>query len=285
MPSGWLKNQHKNCVGRKKKLGGSSRKEKKQSKRIPKTKEHKSPCPTSNASFDDVYIHRHDKVDIKSEEKHNSSHKKKADIIGECSICCEIAPLVPLLKNCNHEPQCRSCLRKMYVEHAQQDISNYPLQCYHPSCKRTIGETQLVRHDLLNSNKELLKHRRLTVLSKAYRRVQKVVHCPECDFPQVVNKHEGVCCRNCGISYICVHDDFSTMKSTLAAVESFSPDSIGRIDGWARCPHCRIIISKGDGCSHMSCICGEDFDWDMVLNHKQKLQKFKTAHVVSPGST
>ena len=284
MPSGWLKNKHKNCVGRKKQLGGSSRKEKKHPNKTKKTRQHKNSYPSSNAIFDDVYFHKHDKVVIKSEEKHTSNHQRKPDIIDECSICCEVAPLVPLMKNCNHRPQCRSCLRKMYVKYAQQDISNYPLRCYHPSCKRTVGETQLVRHDLLESDKELLKHRRLTILSKAYRHVQKVVYCPECDFPQITHKQEGVCCRNCGTNYICIYEDFSTMKSTLTAVESFLPDSKGRVDGWARCPHCRMIISKGGGCSHMSCICGNDFDWDEALDRKQQLPKFKVAHVVPSGS-
>ena len=29
----------------------------------------------------------------------------------------------------------------------------------------------------------------------------------------------------------------------------------------AACPGCKLIISKGNGCNHMTCVCGKAFDW------------------------
>ena len=43
------------------------------------------------------------------------------------------------------------------------------------------------------------------------------------------------------------------------------------------CPQCNILISKGEGCSHMTCAyCGYDFDWDKAV---QKT----TPHAIVPN--
>merc|ERR1712125_156238 len=78
--------------------------------------------------------------------------------VKQCPICCEDRPLIPLMKNCTHEPACQQCLREIFVKKAQESVSNYPLICYHPSCKKPVHDAQLILHKLVRSDKELKKH-------------------------------------------------------------------------------------------------------------------------------
>ena len=69
--------------------------------------------------------------------------------------------------------------------------------------------------------------------------------------------------------YGCINPDcaakyrVSPFFATLRALESMGKDSVGENEGWRHCPNCNILISKGEGCSHMKCAnCYHDFDWD-----------------------
>ena len=52
-------------------------------------------------------------------------------------------------------------------------------------------------------------------------------------------------------------------QSTIDALALLAGDQAGGNDGWTICPRkgCRMIISKGNGCNHMVCVCGHHFDW------------------------
>ena len=73
-----------------------------------------------------------------------------------------------------------------------------------------------------------------------------------------------------------VHDGITHVMTTIAAVEAMGNDAFGRNDGWAKCPRCKIVISKGDGCDHMHCVCGMDFSWS-VARRKVPSGKLKMA--------
>jgi hypothetical protein len=307
MPRGWKKNQSNSVVGRKNGRGGSSSRGRQEGSR-PQGKNHqqtemdggivyksrravgKKNNPLIDLAEDDYMIYEEDaeldsSMDIpitsstasnaEEEEENNTKNTNTttSSSVGECSICCEVRPLVSLLKKCDHPPSCRECLREIYINQAQQDISNYPLQCFHPSCRRPVRETQLIQHGLLKSEEELIKHYRLTVLSKAYTSTKKVTYCPECEFPSKVNKQEIVNCRHCRTTYGVEHDEFTTKASTIAAIEAIGNDNFGHNDGWATCPNCKITISKGCGCDHMTCVCGMDFSWEDALRKKGRAQK------------
>merc|ERR1719197_13648 len=40
------------------------------------------------------------------------------------------------------------------------------------------------------------------------------------------------------------------------------------------CPSCGAILTKGDGCSSITCLCGHNFNWDHEKRKKSQLQKF-----------
>jgi len=167
---------------------------------------------------------------------------------------------------------CYQCLRKIYVSLAHEDISNFPLKCFHPSCVRLVRETQLLKHHLVRSEEELAKHHRLSVLRKAYAGSKLVAHCPTCDHPKhlsSVQRLQGVICKSCKTLYE-IEDQHTQLSSTMEAVEKFGRDKIGINNGWANCPKCGLIISKGDGCDHMHCICGHDFSWYTAKKNRKE---------------
>jgi hypothetical protein len=122
----------------------------------------------------------------------------------------------------------------------------------------------LLRHRLLRSDEEAGRHYRLAELAKAYRGTQRVVHCPGCDHPKRCAYTYGteVQCRRCRAKFRAFDPNeaqVTTKKTTMEAVENFAADDKGVNDGWARCPSCKIIISKGSGCDHVACPCGRHF--------------------------
>jgi hypothetical protein len=53
-------------------------------------------------------------------------------------------------------------------------------------------------------------------------------------------------------------------KNVIKVIGEIQMDNVGRNDGWALCPRCKIMISKGDGCYHMTCVCGREFHWERL---------------------
>jgi len=210
-------------------------------------------------------------------QKYRGAPKKDCTDAKECQICCEIRPLVSLLNKCNHAPICRKCLREIYVNQAQQNVSNYPLRCYHPSCRKEVHNIHFVKHDLIHSKKEFIKHYKLQILGKAYKGSRDVVYCPRCEFPKIVNNRQNrASCRQCKLTYEVVVDKHTSMQSTIDAIESMKGDKIGINDGWTSCPNpkCKLLISKGAGCDHMVCVCGKNFSWTETLKKKPSILRY-----------
>lgn len=58
--------------------------------------------------------------------------------------------------------------------------------------------------------------------------------------------------------------DLRQYADVIHFLENLERDKKGINDGWARCPGCKIMISKGDGCDHMTCVCGRHFSWSVA---------------------
>ena len=288
MPRGWLKHKERR-VGKKASRGGSSaRCDRKQRSLLHNKKpsnvngrKHTAAREVEYASWrdEDLCVHDERKCAIlhKNNKSDYSSDRSKDEIVHECSICCELRPLVSLLRNCSHPPSCRTCLREMFVIQAQDNVSNYPLICYHPSCGISVKDTQLIRHNLVRSEEELRKHYKITVLLKAYTDAKrnKIVHCPKGDCHWVVKIIKSVesnhftHCNQCGTLFVVAHEGITNEFTTISALESLKNDKFGENDDWTTCPKCDIIISKGSGCNHMRCHCGFSFSWSFVQRKKE----------------
>mmetsp|Transcript_8340 Transcript_8340/g.4954 ORF Transcript_8340/g.4954 Transcript_8340/m.4954 type:complete len:299 (+) Transcript_8340:78-974(+) len=277
MPRGWLKNKSRR-VGKKASRGGSSHNnnaskqrncEEIDASRAFRPTRHSKPHrvnqiheeqSVSCLSVED-FVYEHDEECAGTKPSTSPIHDEK-----ECPICCEIRPLVSLMKKCNHPPACRECLHEIYVSQAQENVSNYPLQCYHPECSKPILASQLISHSIFGSEKEIQKHYRFSLLAKAYSdfNTRMLVHCPDCDFPKLVYKQERVHCKKCKSKFEVTYDAKHNKLSTIKALEAMKKDNIGYNEGWTFCPGCKMIVSKGEGCYHMTCVCGEEFYWDEV---------------------
>lgn len=265
MPRGWLK--HKKEAGYKKSRGGGGHKS------YPSEKEGRQRYPRNWPDKLDAEI-EYGFREYANEAEYDSSgnddsekpmvEERKGPVIAQCPICFETRPVIKLLQKCKHAPACYDCLRRILVTEAQGDVTNFPLHCFDPTCRRPVTDHQLRIHNLVQTDEELAKHYRLTVLAKGYRNKSVTVHCPHCDHPRSYHQSPRVeqerifGCKNCGMNFTAYA---SGLSRTIKAVEEFKPDSKGGNDGWGRCPSCRIIISKGDGCNHIACVCGQHFYW------------------------
>jgi hypothetical protein len=284
MPRGWLKSQEKS-IGRKKCRGGSSYRRKSEGCHTKETLHKKdyhttrnsktrlvtgaefysSQCIDAFSSFEDEQETLDVALGMDQEE----------EVLEQCSICCEDRPLISLMKKCDHERACHECLREIYVKQAQESVSNYPLRCYHPSCRKPVHFSPLILNNLFHSKKEIKKHHRLSALGKVYSNTKrnKVVYCPECEEPSkvVADRQHYVQCRHCDTSIYVLRQVDSHISTTLASMHALGTDEKGWNDGLAQCPHCDLWISKGYGCYHMSCVCGNDFDWGDAYRQTESL--------------
>lgn len=268
MPRGYLKNDR--TAGRKQSRGGSSRGK-------TKSRDQKSKSTTSRFSTKRTTTRIESSTaklvqDVPLQEPRTYQGQMKPVLSRspavarypekECGICFEYGPVVCLSqKTCGWHPSaCQSCLRKWYTrEYSPCSLT----KCFHPQCQQSVYENQLQKHGILGSAMELRKYRESVLLSKTVGK--KVVVCPHCSFPRAVygesrargSPERSYSCRHCLQKYL-----VSFEIATILCLLTLPNDSMGRNDGWARCPGCSILISKGDGCSHMVCgCCGTDFCW------------------------
>jgi hypothetical protein len=251
MPNGYLK--HSKAVGRKQARGGSSKKGYKN--------ERTSLPPRKKEIIDDFTLEAKDYGKTVSAELSYPTQ--------ECAICFETCPVLCLSNKCQwHDNACFNCLRRVLVVDPQKQapgfITKYPLQCFHPLCNQSVQASQLKKHGLFYDSIEVRKHHEMLVYAKVQKAGRlRTVLCPACRAPKCIlppAKDKTYSCFNCKAKF-----DVSPDYATIKALERFRQDSYGPNDGWCRCPNCSILISKGDGCSHMECLfCYHEFDWDEV---------------------
>lgn len=287
MPRGHLK--HTVGLSKKSARGGASHSSQNTRGRRVQSKVRHQPCFYDDDTEDEYYSYQESlESEMDPQGIAESATAKKVDQVDAsktCPLCCEIRPLVSLSKKCGqvHEPVCRECLRYMYVVQAQESVSNYPLRCFDTNCRHPIRDAQLLKYNLLHSEKELKRHYRLAALSKGNKGPHiKTVHCPDCDHPRTFTgypeneKDRFFACFQCKSSYM-----VSANASTIAAVEAFGSDKFGQNYGCAACPNCKALISKGDGCDHMYCLlCRTDFSWSEARSQTKRHPNIKIANIV-----
>lgn len=102
----------------------------------------------------------------------------------------------------------------------------YPLIFYHLSFRRYIRNTNIIRHKIVYSKEELIKHYNLTVLKKVYvnTKFNNIVHCPKCECHRIVKIIETMesndlsHCNQCGTSFLVLHEG---IKNSFTTIDTF----------------------------------------------------------------
>jgi len=128
----------------------------------------------------------------------------------------------------------------------------------------------LKEHAVFAHAEEKTKHEEMMMLAKIHKLHLRTAHCPFCNFPSGVGKRLGKgnekdkdkehirTCAKCNKNYM-----LSPFCATYRALNKMGKD------GYAKCPKCGILISKGAGCDFMRCGgCGFCFSWERA---KQKM--------------
>ena len=194
-----------------------------------------------------------------------------------CSICHEPCSKGGVAASACGHSACVECVRRFYAVEAPKDLRNYPLKCFMHGCSTAVTNKALKDHKILRGPAEWQRHHRFTTLACGRDDpTQRVVHCPlaSCDTPILVpNRGKGwrtITCRNkgCGRAFDVAPpaqdiNETANQKATFWYLFNAHKevDSAGGDDGWRRCPSCKFVISKGDGCDCMSCVCGHVFCW------------------------
>ncbi|OMO65991.1 hypothetical protein COLO4_30854 [Corchorus olitorius] len=55
--------------------------------------------------------------------------------------------------------------------------------------------------------------------------------------------------------------EFRNLSKDERSREDILLMELARNRGWRRCPNCKIFVEKIDGCSHVSCRCGCQFNY------------------------
>ncbi|KAL9182324.1 hypothetical protein ACHAXT_012976 [Thalassiosira profunda] len=255
MPRGYLK--HNRGAGRKKALGGSSGRGYNE-KEFWQERGEKSSLILQRSMNEDFSLSTHNTT------SECNDRKAPTNQIGECSICFKQTPLACMSTKCKwHAAACSQCLRRVYVSDAKKSSKNYPLRCFHPLCDQPVHASQLEKHSLFSSPSEVKTHHDMLIHARIEKAggVFRTVLCPRCDTPrglQLFDKDRVYGCANCKKKYW-VSPDYVTIRT----MENMKEDEFGTNDGWAKCPKCSILISKGDGCDHMWCVyCDHEFSWE-----------------------
>ncbi|KAK1758198.1 hypothetical protein QBC47DRAFT_134021 [Echria macrotheca] len=176
----------------------------------------------------------------------------------ECTICCESIEVSRIIwLDCGHG-HCDECLRE-YVRFSVRQLFFRPAQC----CRKDI-RPGLLRHVLLNSSDEMIAYRKLLDEFQAPDRVYCANAKCGAFIPRALWHGKKASCRVCRVN-TCINCNgrfhFTACKEpvyrNIYADKAFQ--KLRKMMGWQRCPRCRRVIEKNQGCNHMSCVCGCEF--------------------------
>lgn len=193
----------------------------------------------------------------------------------QCGICLENTTDNILLQ-CQHL-YCNTCMRE-WAKTCVFEGGDLEVTCPHPPCRKPLSETYVYRllatdrncGDLYDTLIRFKENRRIesdpnsrwcptrncsAVISRHVYLVcfvEKFVTCPDC---------RNECCFECGLSHgssdkCHVNDgDAQVLKSLL------SERGVDAGKQYKKCPKCSKLVSKLDGCNHITCACAYEWCW------------------------
>ncbi|KAL4911433.1 hypothetical protein BDW74DRAFT_172896 [Aspergillus multicolor] len=178
-----------------------------------------------------------------------------------CTACMEPADKVAILP-CEHQ-YCSECLAHMF-ENAISNEASFPPHC----CGQPLALQSA--HYLLDP--ELLKR---YMKAKAEFSTTRRVYCYETNCAAFIHsssiENDVAICGKCGRATCTqctnkAHEPLEACSETIGVPEL---EATAAQQGWQRCPACNRMVERTEGCSHMTCVCGNHFCYQCgeQLNH------------------
>ncbi len=199
-------------------------------------------------------------------QQHTHSQDSCSDYI--CPICIDCASS-PITLECGHT-WCKRCLISYLL--AAVNTRLFPLLCMGGSGKCSDHISLKIAQSLLSSEDF---HHVARAAFFAYihwqSRPSDFHHCPTPDCPHVYRnppvgallRCPSCLIRICGKCHVKHHDGRSCLDSENEDLRMVDKWSVGR--DVKRCPSCRIVIEKVDGCKHVACAhCHAHICWECL---------------------
>lgn len=195
---------------------------------------------------------------MKANEKESSGESSQCF----CGICMEGKPITEMFgnKTCSHN-YCTDCISKHVGAKLQE--SNKLVKCPEPNCKAEL-EPDHCRSILPRE----VFDRWLNVLCESTILGSQKYYCPFKDCSevlvdegmQVVRESECPNCRRlfcaqCRVPWHCgvTCEEFQELNENDRKKEDLIVMELAKEKKWKRCPQCKFIVEKGEGCFHITC--------------------------------
>ncbi|KAG5141838.1 hypothetical protein JHK82_017533 [Glycine max] len=185
-----------------------------------------------------------------------------------CGICMDAKYGEEMFRNqnCSHS-FCDDCIGRYVVTKVQKNISM--VKCPHPKCKGVIEpqycrsfipkevfdrwENALCENLVLGSQKFYCPFKDCSaVLINDAEEIVTVSECPHCN---------RLFCAQCKVSWHAGVDckEFQNLKEYEREREDLMVMELAKNKSWKRCPKCIFYVERIDGCTHITCRCGNEF--------------------------
>ena len=167
---------------------------------------------------------------------------------------------------CGHG-YCNECLQGFLRVVLHHNTRTFPPSCPETGCLY-FAERERVNHVLSDADIAAW-HRRIYEES-----IVNKVYCPKKDCSALhdgnllaVDRHGTSVCQKCALRFckqcLCpFHEGLTCAQYKLLPDDERDVDDrktlkLAQDRNWRRCPTCRMLVEKINGCNHMSCRCGE----------------------------
>lgn len=162
--------------------------------------------------------------------------------LASCGACSEQFPANKLVKvRCGHE-YCGGCLKKFFEE-AMKDEAMYPPRCCQIKIPLILAQKELPKDTIRRFNRKSLElaTRNRTYCYKAF--------CSAFIAPHSIHNGQAIC-QKCG-AVTCSKCKDAWHYGPCSEGEDAAFFDFIRSTRWKKCPECRRIVEKSNGCNHI----------------------------------
>lgn len=232
--------------------------------------------------------------DQSTSSRSSSDEEKKPETVFCCTICFEpksVSETFTLMTGCSHT-FCADCIEQYIASKIQANTPK--ITCPNPDCKDGYLKPENC-HSILPPD---VFERWCATLCEALLFGSSAFYCPfkDCSAPLLNEVEEGsgdasssnhlqsiresecphcsrLFCASCKVpwhaGFSC--EEFQKLGDNERSQEDLSLLKMAKKMKWQRCPKCKVVVDRIDGCMFMKCRCGFTFCYgcgtEMVINH------------------